>query len=332
MVEVEVYKTKIEGTSPFVFPMRNSPKYIKIMKETLAKKEQINIKKIAEESCLYKDKQGNIIYPSWVVEIGLRQALERWIPKEWVGKEISPDIVTEKIEVFPKGIPFETYSEMEIETSPSYEEGVPDIKVIVGKWKMKFLIANKDPMNFDEETIKKIVEGAGEFWGMAGFQYFHSSYHLGGKFKVLSFEKVVTPPDIQRRIKREQKKLPDFLFADALTGEKRSKLLQIEEGALLKLINQPEEKRQKITAMMIYLKYRGISFANLYSNFFSIKRMDYLIENIDKLSKKFSKVIRRKLGGSKPEEKEFLESILKYLEDKKEEEASKERKEVMQNA
>lgn len=173
----EIYKVKIEGTKPLLM---HAPVGIGD-KPTMRRGEHLEPQKEAE-GYLYKDNNGNIGIPSYLIKACIRNAGRNYKIKGRgstfssiirAGIDIEPDFIPINSSWVVDSRPVVVKRSMIIRNRPRFDS-----------WSLEFKIINKDPTIIHMETLKRILEDAGKFYGIGDFR---PEY---GLFKVISFEKI----------------------------------------------------------------------------------------------------------------------------------------------
>jgi len=181
-MEEVIYKVRIEGTKPLLMNAPNELIALEQEKLTRRRSEIPDPKKEAE-SRLYKDPQGRIAIPSYVIKGCLKSAGGNYRARQRMSTYKS--LLKAGIDIEPEWIPLE-HDGMKIDARPVNVKGNRIIRYRprFDKWALEFYIINRDPKIISEEILKKILEDAGRWYGIGDFR---PEY---GLFKVVKFEQV----------------------------------------------------------------------------------------------------------------------------------------------
>jgi hypothetical protein len=174
---VEIYKVKIKGIKPLLLHnpngVGNTPK--------LRRGEHLD-PKVEAESYLYKDEKGNIIIPSRVIKAVIRDAGRNYTVKGR-GKTTYAAMIRAGLDTEPDEIPLKSDGwKVDIKTVVVQRNRIPRARPRFDNWELEFKIINKDPTVIQKETLKKILEDAGKWYGMGDYR------PEFGLFEVIYFE------------------------------------------------------------------------------------------------------------------------------------------------
>jgi len=173
----EVYSVRIVGTRPLLM---HAPVELE-SKPKLRRGEHLD-PKVEAEKYLYKDEKGNIVIPSVNIKACIRDAGANY--------KVSGRRSTFK-SMIKAGLDIQPFPHVPLE----HDAWVVDIRPVVvqrarilrarprfDKWALEFEIINKDPTVIHADTLKKILEDAGKYYGLGDFR------PEFGLFKVEKFE------------------------------------------------------------------------------------------------------------------------------------------------
>ena len=181
---MEVYEVEIKGVRPLLV---NAPTDLSD-KPKLRRGEHLDPKTEAERK-LYRDSEGNIVIPSVNIKAMIRDAGANYKVK---GRRTTfKAMIKAAIDIKP--YPYVPLLDGDGNPNPKW---VVDIRPVVvqrsrilrarprfDEWRLKFQIINKDPTIIHEETLKKILEDAGKYYGLGDFR------PEFGLFQVVTFKK-----------------------------------------------------------------------------------------------------------------------------------------------
>jgi len=173
MTEVETYYVKIIGTKPLLI---HAPTGLGD-KPRLRRGEHLE-PKVEAESYLYKDPEGKIVIPSVNVKACIREAGRNY--RISGRKTTFASMVKAGIEIKP--FPY----------IPLIHNGwVVDIRPVVvqrnrilrarprfDNWALEFQIVNNDPTIIHMDTLKRILEDAGKYYGLGDFRPEYGTFRV----------------------------------------------------------------------------------------------------------------------------------------------------------
>jgi len=175
----EVYRVKITGEKPLLMhnpsDVGNKPK--------LRRGEHLD-PKVEAESYLYKDENGNIVVPAYIVKACIRNAGRNYTVKGR-GRTTFAAMIRAGIDIQPENIPLK------------YDNWYPWVTIVVvqrnriprarprfDNWELEFKIINKDPTIIHSDTLLKILIDAGKYYGIGDYR------PEFGLFQVTEFRKL----------------------------------------------------------------------------------------------------------------------------------------------
>ena len=179
---MEIYKVRIEGTRPLLMHSCNSMLEESNNKATRSKEHN---PKTEAETALYKDKEGNIVVPSFCVLSCLRgSAVNFQVPGK--GKKTYKNFVYAGLKMDAENIPLITENGWEIDakTVVVQRSRIVRARPRFDNWALEFTMEIIDPI-ITPAVLKQIIEDAGKYNGLLDFR------PLYGLFKLTTFEKVV---------------------------------------------------------------------------------------------------------------------------------------------
>jgi len=175
----EIYEVKIEGTRPLLM---HNPVDIG-NKPNLRRGEHLD-PKVEAESYLYKDENGNIVIPARMVKACIRGAGRNYTVRGR-GKTTFGAMIRAGLDILPENIPLiHNGWKVDIQTVVVQKNRIPRARPRFDEWALEFKIVNKDPTIIHFDTLKKILEDAGKYYGLGDYR------PEFGLFKVVKFEKL----------------------------------------------------------------------------------------------------------------------------------------------
>lgn len=176
-MNIEKYLVKIEGVRPLLMNAIN----IEDLKEANKRRSEIPDPKTEAERKLYRDPNGNICIPAYVVKACIRSAGRNYkLPQR---RSTYASMIRAGIQIEPEYIPI-TPDEWVVDIRPVVVRGsrVLRARPRFDKWSIEFTIINLDPNILKAEIIKKILEDAGRYYGLCDYRPDF------GLFRVVKFE------------------------------------------------------------------------------------------------------------------------------------------------
>ena len=177
----EVYHVRIVGTKPLLMHaptgLGDKPK--------LRRGEHLDPKTEAELA-LYKDPEGNIVIPSTNIKACIREAGRNY---KISGRKITfAAMIRAGIDISPSPYVPLIHNGWEVDIRPVVvqKSRILRARPRFDKWTLEFKIINNDPTIIHEDTLKRILEDAGKYYGLGDFR------PEFGTFKVEKFEKEKT--------------------------------------------------------------------------------------------------------------------------------------------
>ena len=183
---MEVYNVRIEGTRPLLMHSCNS------MLEggnKVTRSKEYNIKTDAE-AALYKDKEGNIVVPSFCVLSCLRgSAVNFQVPGK--GKKTYKNFIYAGVMMETENIPLisENGWEIDAKTVVVQRSRIVRARPRFDNWALEFTMEIIDPI-ITPAVLKQIIRDAGKYNGLLDFR------PLYGLFQLTTFEKVVNEEEV----------------------------------------------------------------------------------------------------------------------------------------
>jgi len=185
MRPVESYRVRIRGIKPLLM---HSPQAMMEEEGTKRKGERHDPKEEAKRG-LYRDPQGKICVPAYVVKASIREASKDYkVPGK--GSKTFKEYVKAGIIVEPEYIPLITPSgdpekDWEVDLKPVVIQGNRIIRARprFDEWELEFTVHIIDPI-IRGEDLKKFIEDAGRYKGICDFR---PEY---GLFEVVIFERI----------------------------------------------------------------------------------------------------------------------------------------------
>jgi len=140
--------------------------------------------KVDAEKALYKDKDGNIVVPSFCLLSCLRESAKNFqVPGK--GKKTFKNFIYAGIQIEPVEIPLITEDSYEIDLKPVVVNRSRIIRARprFDEWTLEFMIEITDPI-ISPENLKQILKDAGKYNGLLDFR------PLYGLFTLESFEEI----------------------------------------------------------------------------------------------------------------------------------------------
>jgi len=176
--ETERYLVEIKGVKPLLMHaptgIGDNPK--------LRRGEHLPPEKEAEQY-LYKDPEGNIIIPSINIKAMLRDAGRNY--KVSGRRTTFGAMIRAGIDVEPFYVPLKHNGwEVDVRSVVVQRSRIPRARPRFDEWSLEFTIVNKDPTILLRDTMKRIVEDAGKWYGLGDFR------PEFGLFEVVKFEAI----------------------------------------------------------------------------------------------------------------------------------------------
>lgn len=178
----EIYKVRIEGTRPLLMHSCNAMLEESNNKATRSKEHN---PRIDAETALYKDKEGNIVVPSFCVLSCLRgSAVNFQVPGK--GKKTYKNFIYAGVRMETENILLiaENGWEIDAKTVVVQRSRIVRARPRFDSWALEFTVEIIDPI-ITPAVLKQIIADAGRYNGLLDFR------PLYGLFKLTSFEKVV---------------------------------------------------------------------------------------------------------------------------------------------
>ena len=179
---MEIYKVRIEGTRPLLMHSCNA--MLEANNGKPARSKEYDPKTDAE-TALYKDKEGNIVVPSFCVLSCLRgSAVNYKVPGK--GKKTYKGFIFAGLMIEPENIPLisEDGWEIDLKTVVVGRARIVRARPRFDNWALEFGIEITDKVIIPV-VLKQLIEDAGRYNGLLDFR------PLYGLFKLTTFEKVV---------------------------------------------------------------------------------------------------------------------------------------------
>ena len=178
----EKYEVRIEGIRPLLMHSCNSMLEESNNKATRAKEHN---PKTDAEAALYKDKEGNIVVPSFCVLSCLRgSAVNFQVPGK--GKKTYKNFIYAGVRMETENIPLITENGWQIDakTVVVQRSRIVRARPRFDNWALEFTMEIVDPI-ITPAVLKQIIEDAGRYSGLLDFR------PLYGLFSLVRFERVV---------------------------------------------------------------------------------------------------------------------------------------------
>jgi len=175
---METYKVKIVGTRPLLlnnpeYEIGNTPK--RRRGEHLTPEEEAKLK-------LYLNEKGEPCVPARVIKGALRNA-GRGYRVKGRGTTTYGAMIRAGLDIEPSMIPIISDGwKVDIQHVVVQRSRIPRARPRFDNWSLEFKIINKDPTILLRETVKKILEDAGKWYGIGDYR---PEY---GLFEVVKFE------------------------------------------------------------------------------------------------------------------------------------------------
>ena len=160
-------KVRIVGTRPLLL---NSPQSLE-QKDNTKKRTVQPSKETQAESCLYKDSDGNVVFPSLNVLSSMRESgVDYLVPGK--GKKTYKHFIYSGVQISPYEIPIiseKPYS-IDLRSVVIGKARVVRARPKYDKWALEFEIENLNPSVLTFENIREILENAGLFKGLGDFR------------------------------------------------------------------------------------------------------------------------------------------------------------------
>jgi len=175
-MRVEKYLVEIKGVKPLLM---HAP--AGIGKEPKLRRGEHLTPKEEAEMYLYKDPEGRIVIPALNIKAMLRDAGRNY--KISGRKSTYGAMIKAGIDVEPFYVPLK-HNGWAVDVRPVVVQRSRILRARprFDKWKLEFIIVNKDPTILLRDTMKRIVEDAGKWYGLGDFR------PEFGLFEVVKFE------------------------------------------------------------------------------------------------------------------------------------------------
>jgi len=162
---MEVYKVKIRGIKPLLMhnPVGN------ISNVPTRRRSEIPDPEKEAESYLYKDPEGNICIPAYMIKACIRSAGRNYRVKQRYSTYAS--MIRAGIDIEPEYIPLKHNGWM-VDVRPVVVKGnrILRARPRFDEWELEFKLINKDPAILKFDIIKKILEDAGKYYGLGDYR------------------------------------------------------------------------------------------------------------------------------------------------------------------
>jgi hypothetical protein len=181
VVDVETYYVKIVGTKPLLMhaPVGLGDKPTRRRGEHLDPKDEA-------EMCLYKDPQGRIVIPSVNVKACIRDAGCNYRIKG--RKSTFAAMIKAAIDIRPfPYIPLIYGKPWVVDVRPVVVQGnrILRARPRFDDWALAFEIVNSDPTIIHADTLERILEDAGKYYGLGDFRPEFGTFRVE-EFKIRS--------------------------------------------------------------------------------------------------------------------------------------------------
>jgi len=162
---MEVYQVRIVGVRPLLM---NSPSAFIGDKPTLRRGEHLDPKTEAELR-LYKDEEGNIVIPAYMVKACIREAGRNYRVRGRCSTFAS--MIRAGIIVQPEMIPLE-HNGWVVDVRPVVvqKQRILRYRPRFNKWALNFEVVNLDPTVIHADILRKILDDAGKFCGLGDYR------------------------------------------------------------------------------------------------------------------------------------------------------------------
>ena len=177
---MKIYKVKIKGTKPLLL---HKPTFISD-KPKLRRGEHLE-PEVEAESYLYKDEKENIVIPAYMIKACIRNAGRNYRVKGR-GRTTFASMIRAGIDIEPELIPLQSDGWYPWVTTVVVQRNrIPRARPRFDNWELEFKIINKDPTIIHTDTLRRILEDAGKYYGIGDYR------PEFGLFKIEKFEEVV---------------------------------------------------------------------------------------------------------------------------------------------
>jgi hypothetical protein len=176
---MEVYEVKIVGTKPLLM---HNPQGMIGDRPRLRRGEHLD-PKVEAEMGLYKSPEGKIGIPAYVVKACIREAGRNY--RISGRKSTFAAMIRAGLEIQPDFIPLEGDDwKVDIRPVVVQRQRILRARPRFDKWSLKFRIVNHDPTIIHADTLRRILDDAGRYYGIGDFR------PEFGLFEVQEFKKV----------------------------------------------------------------------------------------------------------------------------------------------
>ena len=186
--EVEIYEVRIEGTRPLLM---NAPNELVTRENEGVSRRRSEVPDPEKEAemRMYRDPQGRIAIPNYVIKACIRNAGGNYRAKQRMSTYKS--LLKAAIDIEPEWVPLK-YDKWVIDARPVNIKGnrVIRYRPRFDKWALEFRIVNNDPKIISSEILRKILVDAGRWYGIGDYR------PEFGLFKVVKFRRL-TPVEAE---------------------------------------------------------------------------------------------------------------------------------------
>jgi hypothetical protein len=126
--------------------------------------------KVEAEMCLYKDPQGNIVIPSVNIKACIREAGRNYRIRG--RRSTFAAMIRAAIDVRPFPYVPLSHKGWVVDIRPVVVQGARILRYRprFDEWTLEFQILNSDPTIIHADTLRKILEDAGKYYGLGDFR------------------------------------------------------------------------------------------------------------------------------------------------------------------
>ncbi len=162
---METYKVKIRGTKPLLM---HSPAGMISDKPKLRRGEHLD-PKVEAEKALYKSDDGTIGLPAYNVKACIREAGRNY---KVAGRRTTfAAMIRAAIRIEPDFVPLNHNGwEVDARSVVIQRARIVRARPKFNDWALEFRIVNLDPTVVHPDTLKRIIEDAGKYYGLGDFR------------------------------------------------------------------------------------------------------------------------------------------------------------------
>jgi hypothetical protein len=165
MAHTEAYYVKIVGTKPLLM---HAP--AGLGDRPTRRRGEHPDPKVEAEACLYRDPQGRIVIPSVNIKACIREAGRNYRIKG--RKSTFAAMIRAAIDIRPYPYVPLIYREWVVDVRPVVvqRQRILRARPRFDEWALEFEVVNHDPAIIHTDTLRRILEDAGKYYGLGDFR------------------------------------------------------------------------------------------------------------------------------------------------------------------